>query len=295
VFRNRHKVLALDPENNPNIRYARLERIGYERTDNLWFHEASSINLKKPDQVKQLIDYLNHHNFTGLTVDPLSRLFATANENDNSEANLEMGYLLEIVRQTGVWCVAVHHTGKAGNNANDAYGRGASARLGAAHCGMTYRVRGMGDDDVDDDWGMEREVEPFVARLQVVKNRFEGGTSSIYLESFADGKPDRFKRVGHEDYVRRGVKSGVSEFASAGEKARGVITTILNGEYRWMPGGELKETSKASGSSESAYRTALAELLSEGAVIKKELGKNNEKGYALRAYVESQKELDCGI
>lgn len=289
LWKKREKILALDPENDDAIRYSRIERIGFEKNDNLFFHSASGVNLKDRSDVEQLIEYLNVNNFTGLSVDPIARVFQTANENDNAEANIEMGHLLDITRHTGCFVLAVHHTGK---GAGDAYGRGASARLGACHVGMTYRTRSDAPDDVDDDWGVDVERKPFVARLQVVKNRFESGTNSLFLQSNHQGVPDRFGRVSYEDWVAKGVKGEGGEPVSSTDKARGVITAILNGELRWVPGGELKATSKASGVSESAFKSSLTRLCEESAVVKKDLGKNNEKGYALRAFAEMQGELD---
>ena len=281
------KILALDPENDDAIRYARIERIGYPKNENLYYHNGEGINLKIPAQVDKLIEYLLAGGFTGLTIDPICRLFQTNNENDNAEANIEMGQLLRIVRATGVWALAIHHTGK---GAGDAYGRGASARLGACHVGMTYRVRSDDPDEVNDDYGVEVRRNPFIARLQVCKNRFKGGTTSLFLQSNYQGVDDRFGRVEYDDWVNKAVKGEPGNDVSAPEKARGVILQILNGEMNWVPGTELKATSKVSGVSESAFKTALPTLIAEGIVVSKDLGKNNAKGYALKAMADAQKD-----
>jgi len=290
-FTRPQKVLALDPENSDSIRHARVERIGFgKENDRLYWHNSETVNLKDKSHVKQLCAYLLENQFTGVSIDPIARLFQTANENDNAEANLEMGHLLYIARETGCWCFCVHHTGK---GAGDNYGRGASARLGAAHVGMTYRARSDDPDEINDDWGVEIERSPFIARLQVIKDRFEGSTKSLFLRSCANGVPDTFERVAFEDYMAKGVKadgsfdSGLSAF----DKAAGVITTILNGEHRYVPGGELKATARASGVSESAFKSALARLVEQGSVMKKDLGKNNEKAFALQAYVRMMEDM----
>jgi KaiC/GvpD/RAD55 family RecA-like ATPase len=288
-FKEVQKHLALDPENNDGIRYERLERIGFERTDRLWFESSSRINLKDPAHVNDLCEYLLRYKFTMLSIDPVARLFDTKDENSNSEANQEMGMLIHIAQQTNCAVIAVHHTGK---GAKDSYGRGASARLGAAHVGMTYRTKSDDDDEIDDDWGVEQPKSQFIARLQVVKNRFQGGSTSLFLKSMAEGIADRFSRTTFDEWKASGVKSETLSTLPASERAAGTITTILNNEYRWMPGAELRQVAKASGVSDSAFREAMQKLMETGAVVRKELGKNNEKGYALRAFAELQQDMD---
>lgn len=186
-FSRLQKVFYLDPENAGNFRdgemdggltATKLDRIGKGRSPNLLFHDGRDVDLSKDRVIVYLRDFIFKHSIDLLILDPIANLFNTQQENDNAEAARHGKALTELSRATGACILAAHHTGK---DATGNYGRGASARLGAADVGMVFRAKSRGDVDDDTFTGQTRERRD-VVRLQIAKDRPNTfGQSSKYL------------------------------------------------------------------------------------------------------------------
>jgi len=194
-FPGRLRVLYVDPENSGSYRdeepegglcSVKLERIGKEKPDLLTFHDGRGVNLSNPTHMAALRDWICAEHYQLVFLDPIANLFNTEDENSNAEAARQGKALTTLSRETGACIVTAHHTGK-DNTGN--YGRGASARLGAADVGMVFRSRGT-QEEADDTYTGQTRQRTDICRLQIVKDRPNFfGPSSRYLRMAGD---DRF-------------------------------------------------------------------------------------------------------
>lgn len=190
------RVFYLDPENAGNFRdgemdggltATKLDRISRERPTNLLFHDGRDIDLSTDTDMNYLQDFILEYKVDLAILDPIANLFNTQQENDNAEAARHGKALTALSRATGACILAAHHTGK---DASGNYGRGASARLGAADVGMVFRAKSRGDVDDDTFTGQTRERRD-ICRLQIAKDRPNTfGQSSKYLRMAGQ---DRFE------------------------------------------------------------------------------------------------------
>lgn len=170
------RVLYIDPENAGNYREeaqdgglcrVKLDRIEKGLPKNLTYHDGRGVDLSNPAHLAALQELIVTHRYDLVILDPIANLFNTEDENSNAEAARHGKALTALSRETGACIVAAHHTGKdTGGN----YGRGASARLGAADVGIVFRVRGNTEEHDDTYNGNTRERDD-VCRLQIVKDR----------------------------------------------------------------------------------------------------------------------------
>ena len=220
-FLNSGKVLYIDPENSGNYRDgeldgglcgAKLERIGKGCPANLTFHDGRALDLSKPSHMEHLKDLICAGRYTLVILDPIANLFNTKDENSNGEAAQHGKALTALSRETGACIVAVHHTGKQeGGN----YGRGASARLGAADVGMVFRARGE-SGDLDDTYTSNTRQRNDICRFQIVKDRPGWfGPCSKYLQMAGE---DRFDLVTFESWKGSGQSERVDKTSQAEEE-----------------------------------------------------------------------------
>ncbi len=183
-------VWYIDPENEMQAAH-KIKRICVGNPQGLIIDPAREVNLSSPAHQISFVNRIKRDRINLVIIDPLISLFSVQNEDDNAEAERQMGFLRAVARQTGVSIVVVHHTGKHDGN-NKKFGRGASARLGAVDVGMVWSLTGGASSQNDDYQGEDASVERHgECRLQITKNRL-GGLSSIYLRMVGN---DRFERV----------------------------------------------------------------------------------------------------
>jgi RecA-family ATPase len=203
------RVLYVDPENAGNYREAaqdgglcrlKLDRIDKGLPDTLTFHDGRGVDLSKPTHLAALQELVCAQRYDLVVLDPIANLFNTEDENSNAEAARHGKALTALSRETGACIVAAHHTGKdTGGN----YGRGASARLGAADVGIVFRVRGNSEEHDDTYSGVTRERDD-MCRVQIVKDRAAWfGHSSKYLRMAG---ADRFEEDTFESWKNAGQK-----------------------------------------------------------------------------------------
>jgi hypothetical protein len=263
------KTLYIDPENAGNfvegdggLCRVKLDRIGQGQPEPLVFHDGQGIDLSNSRQMNHLQEYVQEQAFDVIVLDPIANLFNTQNEDDNAEAARQMKMLNGLSRTTGACVVAVHHTGK---TTTSEYGRGASARLGAADVGLMFRVRGS-EEEEDDTYtpgnGMRQRED--ICRFQIVKNRMDG-KGSLYLRMAG---ADRFELATFEEW-KTASRSETPETRAARVKDE-VLLHLLDGAFH--PRAEIVEAMKREGISQGSTDTALAALLSTGEVIRRSGG-----------------------
>ena len=257
----------------------KLERIGQGRPVALVFHDGQGVNLANVRHVEALREYIEAEKFDICVLDPIANLFGTRDENDNAEAARQMTAITSLSRQTGACVVVVHHTGKA---ATSDYGRGASARLGAADVAFMFRAKGD-VEEVDDSYqGAMRERDD-QCRLQIVKNRIEG-RGSLYLQmagqdkfcpsSFSEWRPAR---------TRTAESGEVSKALQAEEEIKICVSDGL-----WHSRTDIVDTLKREGIGRDAADAAL-EILTRGEVlVSQKRGKGGGLQFILRSLYEEQ-------
>lgn len=255
------KVLYVDPENSgnfddgrPGLCLEKVLRIGQGRPELLEFQDGQGVNLSLPDHMDDLEQIIKEEGFELIILDPIINLFGTKDENDNAEAGNQFTLLKSLAKRTNCCIVAIHHTGRDGSGI---FGRGATARLGAADVGLILRVRGE-QEDLDDDYGtgVLRDRDDKV-RLQMVKNRIEPGKASIFLQM--DGQ-DRFSRVGFSEWKSAGRGS---ERPAKKVVAEEEIYTFLLDNERYTADAIITAMAKEE-IGQNSVRSALAKLVKEG-------------------------------
>ena len=280
------RVLYIDPENSGNYAEGdggqcavKLEFIGQGVPEGLHFHAGDGVNLANVAHVAALKELIEEYRYDLVILDPIANLFGTRDENDNAEAARQMTAMTSLSRQTGACVVAVHHTGK---NTTGDYGRGASARLGAADVAMMFRVK-SDTEDVDDTFqGTTRERDD-VCRLQIVKNRRQG-RGSLYLQMAGQ---DRFTVSSFEAWKSGGPRNSQRDEVSKCQLAEGKILELLeNGE--WRSRTELVDAMAVLNFGRPAVDGALEILTSSESIIC-ERGARGAKRYILKtAYSQAE-------
>ncbi len=251
------KILYIDPENSGNFAEGqgglcsqKLERIGQGKPKDLIFHDGHGVNLADSSHIAALGEYIKFESIDVVVLDPIANLFRTKDENDNAEAAKQMTSLTALSRSTGACVIAVHHTGK---NTNGDYGRGASARLGAADVALMLKAK-SGNENVDDTFDGELQQRTDVCRLQIVKNRLEG-RGSIYLQMEGE---DRFKRSTYAEW-QGGCATGSSVTKS--DTAEVEILKLLD-DGDWRARSDIQGSMKALNIGEHSTAEALKKLQS---------------------------------
>lgn len=238
------RVLYVDPENSGNYRdaepdgglcAAKMERTEQEKPDNLEFHDGRNVNLSTAAHMAALREIICDEKFDIVILDPIANLFNTEDENSNAEAARQGKALTALSRETGACVVVAHHTGK---DTQGNYGRGASARLGAADTGIVFRARGSGEENDDTYTGATRQRDD-VCRLQIVKDRPNFfGPSSKYLRMAGNDRFDldtfdSWRGLAKEGRIPKTNQATeeISIFMQDGmERSRAVLLKLLENE-----------------------------------------------------------------
>lgn len=272
------RVLYIDPENSGSYRDEepdgglcgmKLERIGKEKPDNLTFHDGRGVDLSNASHMAALREIICEHGYRLVILDPIANLFNTDDENSNSEAARQGKALTALSRETGACIVVAHHTGKdTGGN----YGRGASARLGAADVGIVFRARGS-QDEADDTYTGETRQRTDICRLQIVKDRPNWfGPSSKYLRMAGN---DAFELDTFESWKSGGQEAKPTKASQAKEE----IILLLQDETE-RSRNQIHDALKTEGVGKQSIDDAIKELLDE-AVIVQRTGERNAKFYQI--------------
>ena len=230
------RILYIDPENSGRFEDGmgglcaqKLDRIGSGKPKNLFFHNGDGVNLATVSGMAELRGYVIEREIDLVILDPIANLFATKDENDNAEAATQMRSLTRLARETRCAVLCCHHTGKdspgGSNSSNGSYGRGASARLAAAHVGLLFRAR-SNKDETDDDYGGALAQRTDVCRLQITKNRMDG-TASLYLRMAGE---DRFTRVKADDW--KALRPTSDRRPAADEAQEEIFLLLQDGKVR---------------------------------------------------------------
>lgn len=279
-------IVYLDPENRvvrPHKLARIAEKMGIEVPDNLHFHDGEGIDLSDPRTLKELGDLLMDKGATGLVIDPWVNLFGTVNENDNAEAARQGKALLDLIKRTGCWVVAVHHTGKS----SEGGGRGASAREGVSRVIMDLILPSMAREEDDDYKPEKKQLREDFVRLIVRKDGIGGMKSSIYLQMLGEKAQDCFRRVSFRDWMNNLRDAAASKGMSKEDQAGVMIQEYLSDKHRVVPRKEILEYFKSLGPKApgaSAVNDALLTLTTgENPPLKEQSmgGKGGAKGYYL--------------
>jgi len=265
------KVLYVDPENSGDFDTGdglcnrKLIRIGQGKPDRLHFHDGQGVDLCKTYHFSALRDLITKFKYEIVVLDPIINLFGTKDENDNAEAGMQFAQLKLLAKQSNCCIIAVHHTGK---DASGIFGRGATARLGAADVGLVIRVRAEREDEDDDYTGGELKPRTEIIRVQMVKNRIEPGKSSLFLRMAGE---DRFDRVGFDDW--KGFKPSPTE--TAVEKvsfAKDAIQVYMADDHERST-AQIIDAMKEEGFGIGSVRTALRNLTDIGWLLERKAGR----------------------
>ncbi len=277
------KVLYIDPENAGNYREGdgglcavKIRHIGRGKPENFASCDANGLNLSKATHMNWLRNYVSENGVQLVVMDPITNLFDTKDENDNSEAARQMKSITQLSRDTGAAVVIVHHTGK-DNSGN--FGRGASSRLGACDVGVTFRAKGSAEAE-DDTFGTSLIPRSDFCRLQIVKNRL-GGKGSLYLQMAGE---DRFVRTKIENW-RGAARSGEGAVPKM-EQAKEEILRMLE-DGNWHDRKSLIEAMKEAGIGERNASEALKSLTDAKGVCQRQKAKGKAFEYALLEAKES--------
>jgi hypothetical protein len=273
------KVFYIDPENSGDFDHGlgglvnqKLMRIGAGKPINLDFHDGQNVNLSKPDQMAALTRLIRDKKYQVLILDPIINLFGTKDENDNAEAGAQFAALKLLCKQTGCCVIAVHHTGK---DNTGIFGRGATARLGAADVGIVMRVRGEKEETSDDYQEGGHNARNEVVRVQIVKNRMEPFKSSLFLRMIGD---DKFERVSFEvwkDAARTHNRGPDSESGAEVRKlyqAKESIQLLLVGGIS-LSTDSIIESLRNEGIGHNTVRIALGEMVEDNCLQKERIGR----------------------
>lgn len=239
----------------PFSRSFRVLYIDFETPYRLWRKKIRLINDGNPtnnlafifhislrDEIRQLIDEVNQHHFDLVIIDTMNEAFQTLDENDNAEANRQMALIRELIQETGAAVMLVHHVGKSAEGKKVYRGRGASAR--AASADVVLNLEGVSEE---------------IIKLELVKNRWVGGTSKLFL-----------RKIG-EDVFEPTEVSG-EESVSYRIKAQNSILALLAAACNTMPTSDIKAQCQHEGFASATIERALSGLVQAGKVHKVKRG-----------------------
>ncbi len=122
--RRKESVLVIDEENPGSFLKDRLVRMGFKEGMPIYFLHYQSIKLDDPVCFTSLVEVVRNLKPELVIFDALIRLH-TAKENDNSEMAQVMGKIRELINQTGITALIIHHDRKGqGNRKERARGGG---------------------------------------------------------------------------------------------------------------------------------------------------------------------------
>ncbi len=238
-FRGSLRVLYIDLE-TPHPLWRKKMRLASD--GNLPDNLAFIFHISLRDEIRQLINEVNQHHFDLVIIDTMNEAFQTLDENDNAEANRQMVSIRELVRETRAAVVLVHHVGKSAEGKKVYRGRGASAR--AASVDVVLNIEGVSEE---------------VIKLELVKNRWVGGTSKLFLRKMGE---DIFEptEVSGEESVSHRIEAQTS------------ILDLLATACKAMPTSDIKAWCQHKGFFSATIERALSGLVQVGKVNKVKRG-----------------------
>lgn len=233
-FASALKCLYLDLETPYKLRARKLHIISEGKMpDHLGFIASANIE----HDLGWLSDIVKEHGFNLIIVDTINEAFNTVNEDDNSEANRQMGLTRKLVDDTGASVLLVQHIGKGESTKGVFRARGASARPASAD--VVLNLEGSGD----------------VIKLEMVKNRWIGGVSRLFI-----------KKVGEDLFEPTEVSA--EESMSAKTKAQDIILQAL----KRGPLTTAQIKLEAGDLSQATFERALSGLVQVGKIHKPQRG-----------------------
>jgi RecA-family ATPase len=192
------KVLYIDAESGDSLIKTRIQRIDPGQHKNLLFGEPFDVMNNA-----SIIQAIKEQGVDVMVIDTISMAIQTESEDSNAEASNQMRKLREIISQTGVCIIMVHHLGKNPNAKGIHRGRGASARPANADIVINFE----GNDDT--------------VTLDVVKTRLGMNKSSL-----------KFKKTNSRFVIQNGITKGLLDssntFHTQIYKCQQEIIAILN-------------------------------------------------------------------
>lgn len=227
------RCLYLDLETPHTLRARKLHLISEGKPpDGLGF--ISSADLEK--DMPWLTEVVKEFGFNLIIVDTINEAFSTADEDCNSEANRQMALTRRLVEDTGASVLLVQHIGKGESTKKVFKARGASARPASAD--VVLNLEATSDE---------------VIRLEMVKNRWVGGISKLFL-----------KKVGEDLFEPTEVPG--EESVSAKIKAQTFIIQLLERSGKTLSTAEIKAEAQSQGFASATFERALSELVQVGKV-----------------------------
>ena len=233
------RVIYSDLETPPYLRQIKLKRICCgDGPENLLFIPRNLANFQNniPDYRKIVIG----ENADILVLDTISEAFSTKDENDNSEAIRQFCTIRDFSLDTGCAVIAVHHTGKGGQNETDVFaGRGATARADKVDLVMNlYPLKE--DSDV-------------VCLAIAGKDKIAGNDSKLYLRKAGN---DTFEVVDrHEDCE-----------ATVAERCKDFILSLMKDEE--TPTAQIQAECQKEGYSQPTVTRVVGALVDTGKIQK---------------------------
>jgi DNA-binding MarR family transcriptional regulator len=223
------RTLYIDLETPDLLRARKLARItDWPPPCGLAFRRETNLR----HDLDTVIAEVREHRFDVVIVDTLSQAFDTQREDDNAEANRQMGDLRRLVDETGCALILIHHMGKASEGVGKKVyrGRGASARPAAAD--VVLNLEGAGDD---------------LLKLEVAKNRWGDTRKGLQLRKLGD---DGFEAVDGPPPL----DAEASLVTQAQQRAIALLAAVPHGEQARQ---ELVDTLEAEGFKEHTVKRAL--------------------------------------
>jgi hypothetical protein len=132
-------VLIVDEENPGAFLKDRLIKIGFTEDMPLYFLHYQSVKLDNPQCFNELLEVIKQTKPVLVIFDALIRLH-NAKENDNSEMSYVMGKIRDLINQTGVTVLTIHHCKKGGGDKKEG-ARGGSDIVGAVDNQLCLEVK----------------------------------------------------------------------------------------------------------------------------------------------------------
>lgn len=227
------RVLYADLETPPPLWRKKIRLISDgDPPNNLAF--IFSISLEK--DMRELISEVTKHHFDLVIVDTINEGFSTTDEDNNAEANRQMALIRGLIQETGTAMLLVHHIGKSAEGRRVYRSRGASARASSAD--VVLNLEGITDE---------------VIRLEMVKSRWAGGISKLFL-----------RKIG-EDIFEPTEVSG-EESLSDRIRVQNFILDLLLAACTDMSTTDIKAQCQHEGFASATIERALSELVQGGKV-----------------------------
>lgn len=225
------RVLYLDLESPYILRARKLHLIAEgQPPEGLAFIGSASID----QNLGEIVELVREHGFDLVIVDTINEAFQTEKEDDNAEANRQMMAVRRLVQQGGCAVLLAHHIGKAEQGKKVYKARGASARVGAVD--VVINLEGMSED---------------VVRLEMVKNRWVGGNTKLFLRKAGE---DLFEPI------------EVPDEETSSEKFRAQDWMLEEFQSQAVPRKEVLARGTESGFSQPTLERALSDLTQLGKV-----------------------------